>query len=546
MNDVLATDRDFALHNEEKGKLIAQLIAANKELAFQNEEKEKRSAELIHAKELYEFLSQINQTIVHSKDQQTVFREACRIATGFGKFKAAWISTFDSENKFNLIESSGMSDEDTALFTKIRYENSGPIGKVMQTGNFYLCNDIENDPVLVNWRSLAVERGWHSCMALPVRHQNVVVAIFIVVSAGKKIFESQEVSLLVEAADDISFALDIFEKEQHRREIERTLVTTNKELAFQNSEKEKRAAELLIANKELAFQNQDKEKLALELIIANKQLAFESAEKGQRAIELTAANKELAFQNREKEKRAAELLAVNQELLNFTYISNHDLQEPLRKIQVFISRIVGSDSETLSPTGKSHLQRIQHSAERMQQLIRDLLLYHYVNNAEYKFEKIDLALIVKKVKEDLAIAIEEKNAIVEFNDSCFVDTMFVSFRQLLYNIIHNALKFAKPDVPPHIVINASIVTGSELNIDAVSVGKQYCHIAIKDNGIGFDPESSERIFEVFYRLHGKDEYPGTGVGLAIARKIVARHNGVITATSEPGKGSAIDIYIPQQ
>ncbi len=546
MNEVLATDGNFALHNEEKGKLIAQLIAANKELALQNEEKEKRTAELIHAKELYEFLSQINQTIVHSKDQQTVFKEACRIATGFGKFKAAWISTFDSENKFNLVESSGMSDEDTALFTKIGYENSGPIGKVMQTGNFYLCNDIENDPLLINWRSVAVERGWHSCMALPVRHQHVVVAIFIVVSAGKKIFESQEVSLLVEAADDISFALDIFEKDKHRREIERTLVATNMELAFQNGEKEKRAAELFIANKELAFQNLDKEKLALELIIANKELIYQNAEKEQRAAELIVANQELAFQNEEKEKRAAELITVNKELLNFTYISNHDLQEPLRKIQIFISRIVGSDAETLSPMGKSHLQRIQNSAERMQQLIRDLLIYHYVNNAEYKFEKIDLSLIVKEVKEDLATSIEEKKAIVEFSDRCFVDTMFVSFRQLLYNIIHNALKFASPGVPPHIVINASIVPASELNFDAVSGGKQYCYIAIKDNGIGFDPESSERIFDVFHRLHGKDEYSGTGVGLAIARKIVAHHQGIITATSEPGKGTTIHIYIPER
>jgi light-regulated signal transduction histidine kinase (bacteriophytochrome) len=343
------------------------------------------------------------------------------------------------------------------------------------------------------------------------------------------------------------------------------LIQANRELAFQNEEKEKRAAELLIANKELVFQNQEKEKRALELIIANRELAFQNNEKGKRAAELVIANKELAFQNNEKEKRAAELIIannelvfqnqekekraaelaiVNQELLTFTYISNHDMQEPLRKIQVFISRILGSETGTLSETGQNHLRRIQVAAERMQEFIKDLLLYHYANNAEYKFEKIELGLIINVVKKDLERIIEDKNAIIEFNDVCYVDTMFVSFRQLLYNIIHNALKFSNPDVPPHIVIKATIASGSDLKIAGISAGKQYCHIAITDNGIGFEPEFNERIFDVFHRRHNKEEYPGTGIGLAIARKIVMHHKGVITATSSPGRGTTIDVYIP--
>ncbi len=313
-SELLIANKELAFQNEEKEKRASELAIANKELIFQNQEKEKRAAELAHAKELYEFLSEINQTIVHSKDQQTVFRESCRIAVGFGKFQAAWISTFDSGNKFNLIESCGMSDEDTAMFKQINYENSGPFGKVVHTGGFYLCNDIENDSLLINWRPLAMARGWRSCMALPIRNRRIVVAIFIIVSAEKDLFKSQEVSLLVEAADDISFAIDIFEKDGQRKEMEDTLLLTNKKLAFQNDEKEKRASELIIANEELVFQNEEKEKRASELIVANEELVFQNREKEKRASELAIANVELAFQNEEKEKRASELAIANAEL----------------------------------------------------------------------------------------------------------------------------------------------------------------------------------------------------------------------------------------
>jgi len=314
-SELLVANKELAFQNEEKEKRASELIFANKELLFQNEEKEKRAAELAHAKELYEFLSEINQTIVHSKDQQTVYREACRIAVGFAKFDAAWISTFDSGNKFNLIESCGMSDGDTAMFKQINYENSGPFGKVVHSGDFYLCNDIENDSLLINWRPLAMARGWRSCMALPIRNRRVVVAIFIIVSREVNLFKSQEVSLLIEAADDISFAIDLFEKDGQRREMEDTLILTNKKLAFQNDEKEKRASELAIANAELAFQNEEKEKRASELLIANEELIFQNEEKEKRASELVVANVELAFQNKEKEKRAAELVIANVELI---------------------------------------------------------------------------------------------------------------------------------------------------------------------------------------------------------------------------------------
>ena len=325
---------------------------------------------------------------------------------------------------------------------------------------------------------------------------------------------------------------------------ENELIIAHKDLAHQKEENEKLLTGLIIANKELVFQNDEKEKRAAELIIANKELVFQNEEKEKRAEELIIANKELAFQNEEKEKRAAELIIANKELLAFTYISSHDLQEPLRKIQTFVSIILENENENLSDTGKYNFQRMQLAAGRMQQLIDDLLAFSRINTTDHKFEKMDLSIIVEEVKTELRDTIQEKHATIEAAELCSAHIIAFQFRQLMYNLISNALKFSQPDIPSHIIINSSIVKDSKLNNRKLSPEKSYCHITIKDNGIGFEPHFSERIFEVFQKLHGKDVYAGTGIGLAIVKKIVENHNGIITATSELNKGATFDIYIP--
>jgi signal transduction histidine kinase len=331
-------------------------------------------------------------------------------------------------------------------------------------------------------------------------------------------------------------------EEKEKRAAE--LSIANKELAFQNEEKEKRAAELIIANKELAFQNEEKEKRAAELIIANKELAFQNEEKEKRAAELIIANKELAFQNEEKEKRAAELIIANKELLAFTYISSHDLQEPLRKIQTFVTIILENENKNLSEKGKYNFQRMQLAAGRMQQLIDDLLAFSRINTTDHQFEKTDLNLIIEEVKNELRDTIQEKHAIIEATAICPVNIIPFQFRQLMYNLISNALKFSNPDVPSHIIIKSSIIKGSELQNNNFAPEKKYCHIVVKDNGIGFEPHFSERIFGVFQKLHSKEVYEGTGIGLAIVKKIVENHKGLITATSKLNKGATFDIFFP--
>jgi signal transduction histidine kinase len=343
---------------------------------------------------------------------------------------------------------------------------------------------------------------------------------------------------LVIANKELVFEND--EKEKRAAE----LVIANKELVFQNDEKEKRAAELVIANKELVFQNDEKEKRAAELDIAIKELAFQNDEKEKRAAELVIANKELAFQNDEKQKRADELIIANKELLAFTYISGHDLQEPLRKIQTFVTIILGSESDNLSEKGKYNFQRMQLAAGRMQQLIDDLLAFSRISTTELKFDKTELSSIVEEVKAELKETIQEKQAAIDSSNLGSANIIAFQFRQLMYNLVSNSLKFSNPGTPLRILISSRIVKGHELNNEKLSSEKNYCHIVVSDNGIGFEPHFSERIFEVFQKLHGKEVYAGTGIGLAIVKKIVENHNGLIVATGEINKGATFHIYIP--
>jgi signal transduction histidine kinase len=339
---------------------------------------------------------------------------------------------------------------------------------------------------------------------------------------------------------NIELAYQNQEKENRATE----LIIANKELAIQIIEKEIRAAELIIANKELAFQNKEKEKRAAELVIANKELAYQNKEKEKRAAELVIANKELAYQNIEKEKRAAELLIANKELQSFTYISSHDLQEPLRKIQAFSGRILDEEYENLSPKGKYYVERTKLSALHMQTLINDLLAYSRTSVTERKFEISDLNKIVQEVMASLKEELQEKSATIEVCELSSVTIIPFQFRQLLQNLINNSLKFCKPELKPHIIIKCDFIKYDSSSNKKFALKLDHHHISISDNGIGFESEFKDKIFEIFQRLNEKNDYEGTGIGLTIARKIVENHKGLITANSKINHGATFDIYIP--
>lgn len=245
------------------------------------------------------------------------------------------------------------------------------------------------------------------------------------------------------------------------------------------------------------------------------------------------------------EMKNVKLVQNNAELASFTFIASHDMQEPLRKIQTFATRLMELEAAHLSNMGKDHLKRMQLAAERMQTLIEDLLAYSRTNAAERIYEYVNLGEVVEKARLDLLEELELRNGTIETGEMCSAQIIPFQFRQLFYNLFSNSLKFVKEGRAPHIKVTSKLRLGRDLDNDMLIPNLSYCHIRISDNGIGFDQQYSEKIFGLFQRLHGRTEFKGTGIGLAIVKKIVDNHNGIIRASGIPNQGATFDIYIPE-
>ena len=241
------------------------------------------------------------------------------------------------------------------------------------------------------------------------------------------------------------------------------------------------------------------------------------------------------------EQKNEELKRTNKELESFNYVASHDLQEPLRKIQVFSNAILSSEINNLSEKGKEYFSRMHSAANRMRRLIEDLLAFSRATVANAEFEYCDLNSMLQEVLSTLKFSIEETHAIIESEKLPVANVIPFQFRQVLQNLISNAIKYRKQEVAPVITITSEKVREK---FSGEKIPREYIKLSISDNGIGFEQQHAERIFELFQRLHTKDEYPGTGIGLAICKKIIQNHNGVIKANAEPGKGAAFDIYLP--
>ncbi len=239
-----------------------------------------------------------------------------------------------------------------------------------------------------------------------------------------------------------------------------------------------------------------------------------------------------------------ELENANTELASFNYIASHDLQEPLRKIQGFSKRIINEEAEHLSDTGKDYFNRINAAAQRMQNLIASLLSFSRTNTADLIFVKTDLNQTLNEVKATLHDSIKLKNAVIKSQHLPTINAIPVQMHQLFLNLLSNSLKYSKHNVTPLINISAEKVNIKEIE----GQGKQsssFWKIAISDNGIGFDQQYENKIFEIFQRLHGKTEYEGTGIGLAICKKIIMAHHGTISAKGDPGEGSTFTFFLPE-
>jgi signal transduction histidine kinase len=240
---------------------------------------------------------------------------------------------------------------------------------------------------------------------------------------------------------------------------------------------------------------------------------------------------------------ARKLERSNSELQDFASVASHDLQEPLRKVQAFSDRLKTKYASVLDEQGRDYLERVQNAAGRMQTLINDLLTYSRVATKAKPFVPTNVQSITREVISDLEARIEQVNGKVEVGELPTLDADPLQVRQLMQNLIGNSLKYRKPDVPP-IVRVSSRTLREDPAAGAQKPSPQFCQILVEDNGIGFEEIYAERIFTIFQRLHGRSEYEGTGVGLAVCRKIVERHGGTITARSKPGEGSTFLVNLP--
>jgi light-regulated signal transduction histidine kinase (bacteriophytochrome) len=263
----------------------------------------------------------------------------------------------------------------------------------------------------------------------------------------------------------------------------------------------------------------------------------------------------VTFRDISDRKEAAQAMAAanaklerrNRALRDFAYIASHDLQEPLRKIRAFSNLVLEDYAEALDETGADYLDRMQDAAERMSQLINDLLVYSRITTQAQPFETVDLTTVAENVRSDLDLQIADVDGTVEIGDLPTVEADPTQIRQLLQNLIGNGLKFHRPDVPPHVQVEAVVEPASEELKQSGRLAAscvEMCRLTVSDNGIGFEESHADRIFSPFKRLHGRDEYEGTGMGLAICRRIAERHGGDITADSAPGNGTTFTVLLP--
>lgn len=234
-----------------------------------------------------------------------------------------------------------------------------------------------------------------------------------------------------------------------------------------------------------------------------------------------------------------ELARSNQELEDFAFVASHDLQEPLRKICTFSDRMINKYSQQLDEKGADYLSRLNSAATRMSVLIHDLLEFSRIRTRGKPFADIDLGEIVSLILDDLEVVIEDSHATVTVESLPIVKADSSQMTQLFINLLSNAIKFRKPDVAPVVKVAYAVIQKEKL--DSLL---DFHEIRIEDNGIGFDVDYKDKIFVPFQRLHARDEYKGTGIGLAVCKRIVERHGGAISVESEVGKGSTFIIHIP--
>ena len=454
------------------------------------------------------FLLQLSDSLRSLRDPLAVYYQtACLVGDYLGANRVGYAEDQGDGNTIVVLRNyvNGVAD----LEGTYQYADYGPLLTEFQAGRTVVRADIAQDPTLT-----PVEKEAHRVLDLgatlnkPLRKDGRLMAVLFIHFQQTHDWSADELNLVDLVAERLVAAIDRTQAEQALRQSESRYRQLAQELEVQVQQ---RTSELAITNQSLAASNQ----------------------------EYAVVNQELAESN-------SLLNRSNDNLEQFAYVASHDLQEPLRKIQQFGDLLNTRLTGSISSEDLSYLERMQLAASRMSTLIKDLLSYSRIATLRNNSELVDLNEVVTTVLDVLDVAITASGAQVRVSSLPVVSGEAVQLGQLFQNLISNAIKFHRPDLTPHIQITSQLVTADTLPtaIKPARPTLTYHLVEVADNGVGFDEKYLDRIFQVFQRLHGKNQYAGTGVGLAICEKVVTNHGGIITAHSQPGQGATFSVYLP--
>lgn len=526
-------------------------------------------------KKLNRILTAVNssrQRMIYSKAEADYLRQVCDVFIEECGYRMIWIGYLENDEMgsvtpvcFSGIDDGYISNLKIAVNDPIR--GNGPTGVSIRTKKPAFCKNMQTDPAFLPWREEALKRGINSSVVLPLISSGKVFGVINVYSEDPDPFTSEEVNLLMDLASDLSYGIMAIRSNMEARKatdklnlaldnggigtwelnLQTSILTFDERMSnILGLEKYKGSTtwdsfEALLEEDNVAHirksiedavQKETPLSTIFRLKTSNGQIRYIKSnalfekDNSDRIIKLVGVSYDISEMQKATEKTLIkvneELLRSNKELEQFAYVASHDLQEPLRLVSSFTQLLAMQYGDKLDENAKEYIQFAQDGARRMYNLINDILAFSRIQTRGKEFAKVNMMKVITRVLQTLEISIKETKSEITFDTLPEIHADINQINQLMLNLINNAMKFCNTTPSIHI---------------SCSVAESFYTFSVSDNGIGIESQYFEKIFQVFKRLNAVDKYPGTGIGLAICKRIVERHGGRIWLESEPGKGT---------